>query len=148
VENKLGPTSTVVPNVERIFRRFSYPLVAWSPTMLASTMAGAIDMPAIAFFPLAVVGTAARVTILYLLGDVLAAPLKEVADFVGRYQLYLTPLTLAIVVIQLWRRRRRTRGLPIETLDAFEAELEETAWQVAAEAAVHTTPLPGSPRER
>src|SRR4051812_32816097 len=32
VEGKLGPTSTIVGTVERLFRRFSYPLVAWSPS--------------------------------------------------------------------------------------------------------------------
>ena len=51
MERKLGPTSTIVAKLERFFRRFAYPLVAWSPTMVNSTMAGATGMRAIAFFP-------------------------------------------------------------------------------------------------
>ena len=59
MERKLGPTSTIVAKLERFFRRFAYPLVAWSPTLVNSTMAGATGMRAIAFFPLAIVGTVA-----------------------------------------------------------------------------------------
>ena len=36
IERKLGPTSTLVADLERFFRRFAYPLVAWSPTLVNS----------------------------------------------------------------------------------------------------------------
>ena len=48
MKSKLAPESTVMPRLERFFRRFLYPLVAWSPTMVNSTVAGATGMPPIA----------------------------------------------------------------------------------------------------
>jgi membrane protein DedA with SNARE-associated domain len=125
-ERKLGPTSRVIPQSEQLFRRFSHALVVWSPNLLVSVMAGATGMRARAFFPLALLGTLAKVTALFFLGDVLAAPLRDFADFVGRYQWYLTPITLAIVAVQLSRRRKRD-AIPIETIDEFEHELEDAA---------------------
>jgi membrane protein DedA with SNARE-associated domain len=123
-ERKLGPDSKVISLVERYFRRFSYALVAWSPNGIVSVMAGATRMRARTFFLIAAVGTLAKVTIVYYLGDLLAAPLKDIADFVGKYQWYFTPLTFALVAVQLWKRHRRNR-LPIETVGEFEQELED-----------------------
>jgi hypothetical protein len=65
-----------------------------------------------------------KVTIVYYLGDALSAPLHDIADFVGRYQWYLTPITFVLVAIQLVNRRRKNR-LPIQTVDEFEEEYEE-----------------------
>ncbi len=62
--------------------------------------------------------------VVYYLGDIFSAPLHDFANFVGKYQWYLTALTFSIVAVQLWRRRRRNR-LPIETVDEFEHELED-----------------------
>ncbi|HXY94752.1 MAG TPA: hypothetical protein VEP49_19975 [Acidimicrobiia bacterium] len=125
-EHKLGPTSKIVPQSERLFRRFSHPLVLWSPHLFVSVMAGATGMRARLFFPLAVAGTLAKVTAVFFLGDLLAAPLHDVADFVGQYQWYLTPITFALVAVQMWRRRAR-HTMPIESVDEFEHELEDAA---------------------
>jgi len=125
-EQKLGPSSNVIQVIERFFRRFSYALVAWSPNGLVSIMAGATRMRARTFFAVAAAGTLAKITIVFFLGDLLRAPLRDVADFVGTYQWYLTPLTFSLVAVQLLRRRQRHR-LPIETVEEFEHELEETA---------------------
>jgi membrane protein DedA with SNARE-associated domain len=125
-EQKLGSSSNVIQVIERFFRRFSYALVAWSPNGLVSIMAGATRMRARTFFTVAAVGTLVKITIVYFLGDLLRAPLRDVADFVGRYQWYLTPLTFSLVALQLLRRRRRHR-LPIETVEEFEHELEDPA---------------------
>jgi membrane protein DedA with SNARE-associated domain len=132
-ERKLGPTSRVVPQSERFFRRFSHALVVWSPHLFVSVLAGATGMRARAFFPLAIAGTLAKVTALFFLGDALAAPLRDVADFVGKYQWYLTPITFAFVALQMARRRRRD-AIPIETVDEFEHELEEELEEALEEA--------------
>ena len=123
-ERKLGPTSRIIPASERFFKRFSHPLVAWSPNLFVSVMAGAAGMRARTFFFFAALGTAIKATAVYFLGDAFAAPLEDFADFIGRYQWYLTPITFAIVAVQLLRRRRRNQ-LPIESIDEFEEELEE-----------------------
>jgi len=78
------------------------------------------------FFAVAAAGTLVTITIVYFLGDILRAPLRDVADFVSTYQWYLTPLTFSLVAVQLLRRRRRHR-LPIESVEEFEHELEEPA---------------------
>jgi membrane protein DedA with SNARE-associated domain len=142
MKSKLAPESTVMPRLERFFRRFIYPLVAWSPTMLNSTVAGATGMPAVAFFALAIVGTVARVTLIYFLGDVLSAPLKEFASFVGQYQWYITPVTFALGAYFLWRMWRKNRRFPLESVDEFDAELRETALELQSEATVTSPPEP------
>jgi membrane protein DedA with SNARE-associated domain len=124
VERKLGPNSRAISRVEHYFRRFSYALVAWSPNGAVSVMAGATRMRARTFFLVAAIGTLVKVTIVYYLGDALSAPLHDIADFVGRYQWYLTPITFVLVAIQLVNRRRKNR-LPIQTVDEFEEEFEE-----------------------
>ncbi len=130
-ERKLGPNSKVIPVIERYFRRFSYALVAWSPNGIVSVMAGATQMRPRRFFAIAAAGTLVKVTLVYYLGDILSAPLRDIADFVGQYQWYLTPLTFSLVAIQLVRRRKRNR-LPIETVEEFEHELEDTPSEPAS----------------
>ena len=135
-ERKLGPTSTLIPTLERYFRRFSYLLVAVWWSVLVCVMAGATGMKARFFFPLIALGTAARLTLIYVVGDALSDPITEFAEFVGRYALILTPITFAITALQLWYRRRKKRGIPIATIDEFGAELDETAAELAGEATV------------
>src|SRR5262245_64804127 len=87
-------------------------------------MAGATGIRARTFFFFAALGTAIKATIIFFVGDALAAPLEDFADFIARYQWYLTPITFAIVAVQLVRRRRKDQ-LPIESIDKVEEELEE-----------------------
>jgi len=131
VESKLGPDSRAIARVEHYFRRFSYALVAWSPNGAVSVMAGATRMRARTFFLVAAIGTVVKVTIVYYLGDALSAPLHDIADFVGRYQWYLTPITFVLVAIQLVNRRRKNR-LPIQTVDDFEEEFDQEVDEGAA----------------
>jgi membrane protein DedA with SNARE-associated domain len=131
VERKLGPDSRAIPRIEHYFRRFSYALVAWSPNGAVSVMAGATRMRARTFFLVAAIGTLVKVTAVYYLGDALSAPLHDIADFVGRYQWYLTPITFVLVAIQLVNRRRKNR-LPIQTVDEFEEEFDEDLDEDAA----------------
>ena len=142
MKSKLAPESNVMPRLERFFRRFLYPLVAWSPTMVNSTVAGATGMPALPFFALAILGTVARVTLIYFLGDVLSTPLREFADFVGKYQWYITPVTFSLGAYFLWRMWRKNRRFPLESVDEFDAELRESALELQAEATVTSPPEP------
>ena len=142
MKSKLAPESNVMPRLERFFRRFLYPLVAWSPTMVNSTVAGATGMPALPFFALAILGTVARVTLIYFLGDVLSTPLREFADFVGKYQWYITPVTFSLGTYFLWRMWRKNRRFPLESVDEFDAELRESVLELQAEATVTSPPEP------
>ena len=140
MQSKLAPESTVMPRLERFFRRFLYPLVAWSPTMVNSTVAGATGMPPVRFFALAILGTVARVTLIYFLGDVISTPLREFADFVGKYQWYITPVTFSLGTYFLWRMWRKNRRFPLESVDEFDAELRESTLELQAEATVTSPP--------
>ena len=101
-------------------------------------MAGATRMRTRTFFLVATIGTLAKVTIVYYLGDVLSTPLKDVADFVGKYQWYLTPVTFVLVAVQLWKRRRKDR-LPIETIDDFEHDLRDDLEEAPEQAVTEST---------
>ncbi|HEX5586820.1 MAG TPA: hypothetical protein VFZ17_05890 [Acidimicrobiia bacterium] len=135
-EDKLGASSQAVGKIERGFRKFSHLLVVcwWSP--LVCTMAGTTGMRARTFFPLIAAGAIGRVSLIYFVGDWLAAPLTEISQFIGRYAIYLTPITIALTVAQVWYSRRRRRGLPIGGLDDLEADFAATEAAVAGEATV------------
>ena len=77
-------------------------------------------MRARVFFPLITLGAVGRVSAIYFIGDWLEEPLTDISSFIGRYALYLTPITIALTVFQVWYSRRRGRGLPIGTLEDLE----------------------------
>jgi membrane protein DedA with SNARE-associated domain len=135
-EDKLGSSSRVVGRVEHWFRRFSHLLVAcwWSP--LVCVMAGATAMRARVFFPLLALGTVARVTLIFFIGDALSAPITEITSFIGRYALILTPITIAITGAQLWFSRRKRGGLPAGSIEDLEDSFAATELEVASEATV------------
>jgi membrane protein DedA with SNARE-associated domain len=141
-EQKLGPNSRFIPNVERYFRRFSYPIVAFWWSVIVCIMAGATGMRARVFFPVLVVGTAIRLMLLYFLGDVLSDPITEFTSFVSRYALYITPITIALTALQLWHARRRNRGLGLEDVEDLEAGFEEAEAELESEATVTSPPEP------
>lgn len=141
-ERKLGPESRFIPNVEKYFRRFSYPIVAFWWSIVVCIMAGATGMRARVFFPLLAVGTAIRLTLIYFVGDVLSDPITEFTSFVSRYALYITPITIALTLLQLWHARRRNRGLSLDDVEDLEAGFEETIAEVESEATVTSPPEP------
>jgi len=135
-EEKLGASSAVIATLERGFRKFSRVLVVcwWSP--LVCVMAGATGMRARTFFPLITLGAIGRVSLVFFVGDWLADPLTEISQFIGRYALILTPITIALTAFQVWYTRRRRGGLPVGTIDDLEADFEATEAEVASEATV------------
>ena len=59
-------------------------------------------------------GTAARMVLIWFLGDLFSAPLLDVVEFVAEYRWILTVLTVLIVAVSVWRARRGHRS-EIET---------------------------------
>lgn len=111
-----------VQRAERWFRRASYPIVAFSPSSIICALAGATGMPAVPFFITNVAGTIARMTLIWWIGDVFSEPLLEVVDFVRDYSVWLTGLTLVIVVFAFRRGRKRGTTL-VESVDEAAKEL-------------------------
>jgi membrane protein DedA with SNARE-associated domain len=136
IERRLGPDSKFTHNMERFFRRAAYFMIAIVPSNILCALAGAARMRASTFFLLNYVGTVVRVTLIFYLGDALAAPLGDVNEFIAKYQWDLTPVTIALVLLSVVRRRRKGR-LPLETVDEVEAELEATELQLESEATIH-----------
>jgi membrane protein DedA with SNARE-associated domain len=141
-EERLGGPSSLLARVERGFRKAGRPLVAcwWSPFI--ALMAGATGMRARVFFPLLALGAVGRVSAIYFVGDWLREPLTAVSDFIGRYAIYLTPITIGLTVLQIWYGRRHGRGLPIGTLDHLEEDFEAVEVEVAGEATYTSAPEP------
>jgi membrane protein DedA with SNARE-associated domain len=140
-ERKLGTSGRYVVTVERYFRRFGLLIVAVWWSVFICLLAGATGMRARVFFPVLFAGTVARVTLIYFVGDALSDPITEIARFVSRYALIITPITIALTALQLWYGRRRNRGLSLDDLEDLEGGFEETEAELGGEATVT------SPRE-
>jgi membrane protein DedA with SNARE-associated domain len=110
--------------LERWFRRAAYPIVAIAPNNLVCVLAGASGMSIVGFVVANLGGTAARMVLIWWLGDVFSEPLLDVIDFVGRYRWMFTAGTVLLVAGSVWRARRRGRS-EIETVDEVADELVE-----------------------
>jgi membrane protein DedA with SNARE-associated domain len=139
IEKRSGPDSRLLRTVERAFRRGAYVIVAVWPINIVCLLAGATKMKPLPFFALNITGTVVRITLIFFLGDLLSAPLHDIAAFIGRYQWYLTPITIVIVAASLWRQGREGRG-PVESVDDLQAELAAADEELEAEATVRETP--------
>jgi hypothetical protein len=62
--------------------------------------------------------------LIWFLGDLFSEPLLDVVDFVAAYRWWFTGITVAVVVLSIWRARRAGTS-DLETVDEVEAELEE-----------------------
>ena len=140
-ERKLGTSGRYVVTVERYFRRFGLLIVAVWWSVFICLLAGATGMRARVFFPVLFAGTVARVTLIYFVGDALSDPITEIARFVSRYALIITPITIALTALQLWYGRRRDRGLSLDDVEDLQGGFEETEAELGGEATVT------SPRE-
>jgi membrane protein DedA with SNARE-associated domain len=127
-ERRLGAPGSV-RRLEHWFRRAAYPIVAIAPNNIVCVLAGAAGMSVIGFLLANLGGTAARMILIWWVGDVFSEPLLDVVDFVGRYRWILTAVTVVIVVASVLRARRSRRS-EIESVEEVAEELE--AYEAAA----------------
>ena len=139
IEQRSGPESRGLRTVERLFRRAAYVVVAVWPINVVCLLAGATKMRPLAFFSLNITGTLVRVGLIFVLGDLLEDPIREIVSFITRYQWYLTGITFALVGISLWRQGRHGRG-PVESVDELQHELAEAELELEGEATIHDGP--------
>lgn len=108
--------------LERWFRRAAYPIVAIAPNNLVCVLAGASGMSVAGFLLANLGGTAARMVLIWWVGEIFSEPLLEVIDFVGRYRWLFTAATVVVVTASVWRARRRHTS-EIETVEEVAEEL-------------------------
>ena len=107
VENRWGETGPVLRWVEKYFGKASYPLVFFAPNNLICALAGSVGMPPAAFLAVNITGTIVRLFLIRWLGDVFSKPIDWFREFVGRYTMFILPITIAIVAVLVWREWRR-----------------------------------------
>jgi membrane protein YqaA with SNARE-associated domain len=132
-----------LPMLERMFRRASYVVVAVWPINVVCVLAGATKMRPLAFFSLNITGTLVRIGLIFMIGDLLEDPIREIVSFIARYQWYLTGITFTLVAITLARQGMRGRGA-IQTVDELQDELAQAQADLDAEHEGGTTVRDGS----
>ena len=136
LEQRSGPDSRWLRTVERLFRRASYVVVAVWPINIVCVLAGATKMRPLAFFSLNITGTLVRVGLIFVIGEVLADPIRSIVSFITDYQWYLTGITFTLVAVSLVRQGFKGRGA-VESVDDLQHELADAEADLENEATIH-----------
>jgi hypothetical protein len=130
-----GRGQRILAGVERVFRRWWILLVPVAPGNATALLAGAHRIPVVAVVTLGLVGVGTRLVLVRTLADVIRGPLLDVLDWVGRNQLWLTAVSIAVVAVtMLWARRAGTPGVAgIEGVEELAEDLDVAAEQLAEE---------------
>jgi membrane protein DedA with SNARE-associated domain len=130
-----APESRWLRTVERMFRRAAYVVVAVWPINVVCLLAGATKMRPLAFFSLNITGTLVRIGLIFVIGDLLEEPIRDIVSFITRYQWYLTGITFTLVAVTLVRQGMRGHGV-VQSVDELQQELAEAEADLEAERAV------------
>lgn len=124
MEQRTPTTGRYVRAIEKWFGRWGAPLVVLFPNNYVCLVAGAAKMPPIRFAALNIVGTIGRLLMLQVIGDVFAAPIDTVLDFVARWRLPLLVVSISLVAVYWVAELRRGRQ-EIEAFREFEDAADE-----------------------
>ncbi len=122
VEKRSTNFGTMLRTWEMMFQKAAWVLVAVAPNNFICLFAGAAGMTPIVFVTLNVVGTAARLYLIRVVGEAFDAPLEDLLGFIRDYRLPLTALTVILVVGTIVIDRRTGKG-ELEALAHIEDEL-------------------------
>jgi membrane protein DedA with SNARE-associated domain len=132
IEQRTGPDSRWLRTVERLFRRAAYVVVAVWPINVVCLLAGATKMRPLPFFVLNITGTLVRIGLIFVIGDLLEDPIREIVSFITRYQWWLTGITFTLVAVSLARQGFKGRGT-VQSVDELQDELAHAHAELAAE---------------
>jgi membrane protein DedA with SNARE-associated domain len=132
IEQRTGPNSRWLRTIERLFRRAAYVVVAVWPINVVCVLAGATKMRPFPFFALNITGTVVRIGLIFLIGDLLEDPIREIVSFITRYQWWLTGITFTLVAVSLARQGLRGRAA-VQTVDELQDELVAAGAELAIE---------------
>lgn len=114
MERRLGPSARPVLWFERAFKKAAYPMVALVPNNWICLLSGATAMSWWLFAFLNLGGTLARILGIRLVGDAFSDPIISINDWIGDNRVWLTAITVTIVILLVWRSARTGRD-DIET---------------------------------
>lgn len=112
VERKSGASGRLLRRVERLFARAGFLLVFLVPAGLMCVLAGASRMRVAPFIAVNLLGTFTGVLLVRAFGAALAEQIEVVRQFVQANVLVLTLLSVLVVLVTSWVKRRRARRLP------------------------------------
>jgi uncharacterized membrane protein YdjX (TVP38/TMEM64 family) len=133
MEHKLGKSGAApVLWMERMFKRAAWPMIAILPNNWICLFAGATGIAWAPFLFVNIAGTIVRVALVRMLGDAFADPILAFTGWISDNRLWLTGITIGIVVVTVWYAQRGERGA-IESPAEMAEELAEEAQELAAE---------------
>lgn len=115
VEANAGATKSGVDIWERWFDRAAYPLIALAPNNIICMLAGSRRLNLAAFFAANIGGTVVRIWLFWRFGDIFSEPIGDFVRWIGRYQWWLTGLSIALVGAQILFSKRRGTILDVPT---------------------------------
>ncbi len=122
---KRSPTyGPLARGAERWFGKASYPLVVIAPNNYICLFAGAGGMSVPVFAALNVVGTVARLVVLWFVTDSIAEPLDWVRELISENRVPFLALSLGLVALSLFLDRR-AGGTEVGGLLHIEEEIAE-----------------------
>ena len=106
-------TTRLLRGAERLFARAASLVILVAPSSLWCVLAGAACMRVRTFVLCNVVGTVARLLLLWVLADAMRGSLEDVLEGIEQVQLPLLALTVGLGLLQLERGRRRRARLAV-----------------------------------
>lgn len=117
MERRTPTMSRYMTTLERWFGRWGAPLVVLFPNNYVCLIAGVARMSPWLFAGLNVVGTAGRLFMIQILGDVFSGPISSVLDFVSTWRVPLLVVSIGLVAFtslgELRRGKREITELEI-----------------------------------
>jgi|tagenome__1003787_1003787.scaffolds.fasta_scaffold20784161_2 hypothetical protein len=111
LEQRTGNALRPVLWVERNFHRARIPVTFLFPGNVSALLAGADGMPVVPFFAVALASIALRLWAVRALADILRGPILTIVQWIGDNQLWLTVVSVAVVMIWVgWSNRNGLAG--------------------------------------
>jgi hypothetical protein len=133
MEHKLGKSGAApVLWMERMFKKAAWPMIAILPNNWICLFAGATGIAWAPFLIVNIAGTIVRVALVRMLGDAFADPILAFTGWISDNRLWLTGITIGIVVVTVWFAQRGERGA-IESPGDMAEEMADEAEELAAE---------------
>lgn len=107
IERRSRTYGPMVRDGQAWFRQWSLPVILVMPNLFICMLAGATRVRPRWFVAANVIGTIARLIVVWQVGEVFSSPVEGIVDFIGRYR---TPIIVLSVLAVLWTIFGEFRG--------------------------------------